>query len=157
MPYESGPLPDTLLVDGVDIQAISGIVVTNLDGLLAPGERKGDNVPIPGRNGVLGVPKDYADYEFSIGIRVEGDTRWEMIATLRTVAAALDGDGGLVTLTRRLADGPGTYVEHSAEGQFNNGLQIALLNAATGDTELSFTNNDGCWFDDSSPTTPIVP
>lgn len=151
-----GPLPDTLLVDGTDLQSIAGIIVTNLDGLLAPGTRKGENVPISGRRGVIGVPKVYDAYEFGVGIRVEGDDRAAMLATLATLSAVLDGDGGLVTLTRRLVSGS-SYVEQTAAGEFVDGLQVALLNGWTGDTELQFVNLDGCWFASAAPTVPIVP
>lgn len=154
MPYFSA-LPDTLLVDGTDIQALTGVIVTRLE-LHAPGDRRGENVHTSGRRGAIGVPKVYAEYEFSVGIVVEGTSRADMLANLNAAGAILDGDGGLVTLTRRLSSG-GSYIDHTAAGQFNSGLAIAILNESTGQTELSFTNLDGCWFASGAPTTPIVP
>lgn len=157
-----GPLTDTLIVDGVDLQNIAGITVTNLDGLLAPGTRRGENVVVPGRRGAIGVPKVYDAYEFAVGITVDGGDgtaqarRVTMLARLATLSAALDGDGGLVTLTRRIANST-TYVEHTASGEFVDGLQVTLLNADTGETELQFVNLDGAWFASGAPTVPIVP
>lgn len=148
-------LPDTLLVDGTDVQSLTGIIVTSLE-LWAPGDRKGENVHTSGRRGAIGVPKVYAEYEFSVGIVVEGTSRYDMITNLNAVGAILDGDGGLVTLTRRLSTSGG-HVDHTAAGQFNSGLAAAILNEVTGQTELSFTNLDGCWFASGAPTVPIVP
>lgn len=167
MPYFDS-LPDTLLFDDVDLQALPGIAVRDLSGLLAPGTRRGENVPIPRRNGVIGVPKVYDEYEFSIPITVLAEDedgvepaspqarRALMLSNLAAVAAALEGDGGLGTLKRRLSNGT-TYDEHTANGEFVSGLQVALLNFRTGQTELQFVNNDGCWFSAAAPTIPIVP
>lgn len=168
MPY-FGPLTDTLLVDGTDLQSIAGIVVTDLSGLMAPGRRRGENVTIPGRAGVIAVPKVYEAYEFAIGITVLADDgsgvtgatpqarRVQMLTNLQAVAAVLDGAAGdgLVTLTRRISSGA-TYVSHTCSGEFVDGLQVDLLNAETGQTELQFVNHDGAWTPDGG-TTWIVP
>jgi len=155
MPYY-GPLPDTLLVDGTDIQAIDGVIVNEME-LFAPGVRRGSNDVIPGRRGQLGAELAYDAYAFSVMVTIEGPSRVDMIANLRSVAAACAGTNGLVTLTRRLSKSGGGYDTHTAAGQFVQGLGISLLNPQTGQTELQFVNLDGCWFDASAPTVPIVP
>lgn len=166
MPY-FGALTDTLLIDGTDLQSIAGIVVTDLSGLMAPGRRRGDNVTIPGRRGVIAVPKVYEAYEFSVGITVLADDatgatpatvqarRVQMLANLQAVANVLDGAAGdgLLTLTRRISNGV-SYVSHTCSAEFVDGLQVDLLNAETGQTELQFINHDGAWL---NGVTPVVP
>jgi hypothetical protein len=148
---------DTLLFDGTDLQSLTGVVVGDLSGLFAPGTRRGDHDTIPGRPGQLGAELPYDAYSFSIPITVLGDTRFEMLTRLRAVGAALAGTGGLGVLERRLDDGAGGYDAHTANGQFASFNTFSLLNPKTGQTELTFVNLDGAWFDSGAPTVPIVP
>lgn len=161
-------LPDTLLFAGVDVQGLTGVVVTQIE-LFAPGSRRGSHDTVPGRRGQVGAELPYDAYNFGVEITVlaenasgvEAATLHErralMIANLRGVAAALAGTNGLGTLTRRLAKAGGGYDEHTALGAFSSGLGADLLNVHTGQTELQFTNLDGCWFSSLAPTVPIVP
>ena len=144
-------LPDTLIVDGVDVQSLTGITVTRLD-LFAPGTRRGSDDVIPGRQGVVRAPKIYDAYAFSVEILVEGATRAEMVANLAAAGAAIGGGSdGDVTLTRRLST-TGGYVDHNANGEFVGWTAIDLLNPQTGATELQFLNTSGAWTPDSGVT-----
>jgi len=149
-------LADTLLFDGTDIQSISGVVVNDMSGLFAPGTRRGSHDTIPGRGGQLGAQLPYDAYSFAVPITVLGSTRYEMLTALTAVGAALAGTNGLGTLERRLDDGSGGYVAHTAAGQFASFNSFSLLNPATGQTELTFVNLDGAWTPDSG-TTWLVP
>lgn len=153
-------LPDTLLINGTDLKSLPGVVLADLSGLLAPGRRRGEDLRIPGRNGVIGVADlPYAEYSFDVQIRVlphnvDGSIpdgvqarRAKMLANLSAVAVLLSP--GLVTLTRRVSDGASSYAEHTAAGRFVDGLQAALYNPVTGRTVLQFINLDGCWRDSS--------
>lgn len=165
MPY-FGTLPDTLLINGTDLQSIAGIVVEDFSGLFAPGRRRGDDIPIPYANGATGVPNlPYEAYTFDIPVVVlesdgSGNTpstdygrRAQMIANLRSVATAI-GTTGLVTLTRRLANAGGTYDSHTCSARYLDGLGMELLNYHTGRTVLSFLNLDGCWYDGAVAMVP---
>lgn len=151
-------LPDTLLVDGVDIATFTGIVVEDLAGLLAPGRRRGEDLTIPGRNGsipVAGLP--YESYAFDLPITVLPDNpagvvagdgqgrRAQMLTNLNTAALALAP--GVLTLTRRLTLTASTSVDHTCAARFVDGLQLEMLNPETGRTVLQFINLDGCWHD----------
>jgi hypothetical protein len=146
--------PDTLLVDGLDLQTVPGLVVMDLAGLFAPGTRRGDDDVIPGRRGQVGAELPFDAYAFTIGVALLSDTaepvpsRAQFITRLRTLSAALMGTNGLVTLTRRLANTGGAgYVEHTCAGRFVSGTGFDMLNASNGTTELQFINLDGAWHD----------
>lgn len=154
MPYYTD-LPDTLIVDGADLQALTGITINDLD-LLAPGTRRGSDDIIPGRDGQLGAPLPLDAYSFSVPITVDGGTdpglharRATMLATLRAAIADIGGmtTGGLVTLTRRLAKVGGGYDEHTAPGRFVAANTFSLIRWDTGRTELEFVNLAGAWSD----------
>jgi hypothetical protein len=138
-------LSTTLLFAGTDLQAIDGITVTDMSGIFAPGNRRGDHDVIPGRQGQLGAELPYDAYSFAIPIVVLGDTHYEMLTILRTVGNALKGTNGLGQLERRLDNGAGGYVAHTAAGQFASFNSTSLLNPETGQTELTFVNLDGAW------------
>ncbi len=144
----------TLLVDGTDLKALTGITVNSIE-LYAPGTRRGANDTVPGRRGQLGAPKVWDAYAFSAMITVSGGSGAEMSANLRAAATALAGDGGLVTLTRRLPTATDPfYVDHSAAGEYVGMTAFALLNPVTGRTELQFLNLDGAWYDGTAWLTP---
>lgn len=149
------PLPDTLLVDGTDLKTLPGVRVGNMAGLLAPGRRRGEDLRIPGRNGLIGtadLPYDAYAFDFPITIIPEAadetiptgieDQRAQTLTNLYAIAAALTP--GLVTLTRRLVTASG-YVDHTAAGRFVDGLQLAWFNPLNGRTVLQFVNLDGGW------------
>ncbi len=155
------PLPDTLLFNGTDLKSLAGIVVQNLDGLLAPGKLRGDSndLTIPGADGMIGVAGlPFAAYSFDVPFAVVPDVadgtspasvaarRAQMIANIRGLAAILIP--GLGTLTRRLASsaGPG-YDQHTAAGRFL-GFSWTFLNPLNGAGCLAqFINLDGRWTD----------
>lgn len=162
MPYTS-PYVDTLMVDGTDLQSLTGIVVQDLSGLFAPGTRRGSNDVIPGRDGQVGAALPLDAYSFSIPIVVDGGTdpdpvarRAVMVANLRAAVAAVGGQstGGLVALTRRLGKVGGGYDIHTADGQHVALNTFSLMNFDNGKTDLEFINLNGAWLDGS---TWIVP
>lgn len=162
MPYTS-PHVDTLIVDGTDLQSLTGIVAQDLSGLFAPGTRRGSNDVIPGRDGQLGAALPLDAYSFSIPILVDGGTdpdpvarRAVMVANLRAAMAAIWGgsNGGLVALSRRLGKVGGGYDTHTCSGQFVTLNSFSLLNFDNGKTDLEFINLNGAWLDGS---TWIVP
>lgn len=140
-------LTTTLLFNGVDLQALDGIVIGDLSGLFAPGTRRGDHDTVPGRQGQLGAELPYDAFAFSVPITVLGSSHFEFLTRLKAVGDALYGTNGLGTLTRRLDDGAGGYVTHTAAGQFASFNTFSLLNSDTGQTELNFVNLDGAWWD----------
>lgn len=146
-------LKTTLLFDGTDLQNLDGIALEqDLGWIFAPGTRRGSHDTIPGRQGQLGAQLPYDAYSFAVPITVLGDTHHEMLTILAGVGAALAGTNGLGTLERRLDDGAGGYVAHTAAGQFASFNSTSLLNPATGRTELTFANLDGAWYDAGSST-----
>lgn len=143
----------TLLVDGVDIRSLAGIIVTRMD-LSAPGTRRGSADTIPGRQGQLGARLPYDAYVFAVTITVIGASEAEYVTRLAAVGAAVAGDSGLVALARRLPTSGGGYVQHTANGQFAGGLSFDLLNPVSGETELSFINLSGAWWNGSTWLVP---
>lgn len=142
-------VPNTLLVDGHDLRAMTGIRVYGDMQLYAPGTRRGSDDVIPGRAGQIGAPGLPLDaYAFTVPIFVSGATRGAMVSTLHTLASQLNGvnQDGLVVLTRRLANADDSgYDEYTANGRFVSGLSLQVLNPITGQTELQFINLDGLW------------
>jgi hypothetical protein len=158
VPYFS-PLTDTLLVNGVDIQAFPWLVVESLSGLHSPGTRRGSNDTVPMRRGQLGARLELDAYAFTIPVTVlpidfanvvSSDIvirRATMLANVHDLSRLLNADDGLVTLTRRFTTASAPYMtDQSARGQLVDGLAFELLNADTGRTELQFVNLDGCWY-----------
>lgn len=149
-------LTDTLLINGVDLQSLTGIVVRDLAGLHAPGTRRGSNDTVPGRRGQLGARLDLDAYAFALPIAVlpvdaDGNAlsttqerRAAMLSHLQSIVRLTSADEGLVSLTRRFSTPTGN-VEHTARGQLVEGLAAELLNFETGQTELQLINLDGCW------------
>lgn len=160
MPYADSS-PQTLIVDGTDLQSLSYLYLGDTSGLYAPGLRRGGDDPIPGAQGLLAATDLVLDaYAFSIVVLLEGTTEADFETNLRAAITLCMGTSGngLVTLTRRLAitTGPG-YVEHTAPGRFVASNAFALLNSRTGTTELQFINLKGAWSNDSGATYTIVP
>lgn len=148
-------LPDTLLVNGTDLQDL--VVVHDLSGLHAPGTRRGENVTYPGVRGVTYLEKVYDAYAFDIPVTIlpnntDGtldstphERRAQLLSNLRDLEALLDD--GLLTLTRRLAATGGGYTDHTCSAEYAAGLAMTLLDPENGQTVLQFVNLDGCWLD----------
>lgn len=157
---------DTLLVDGTDLSTLTGVTITDLTGLFAPGTRRGADDVIPGRRGQVGAQLPYDAYAFTIPVLLDDGyptggglalnlRRGVFLSHLRTLATALDGTNGLVTLTRRLTSTDGTgYYTHTAAGRYVGTTAIAMLNPAAGTTELQFVNLDGAWYDGAAWLVP---
>lgn len=144
-------LPDTLLINGTDLQTL--VEVTDFSGLRAPGTKRGGNLTYPNADGDAHLPKVYAAYSFDVPVALTGqdststlhERRAAFNAKLDALTAVLDT--GLLVLTRRLAVPGGGYVEHTAEGEYNSGLAMQMGNAVAGTTILQFENLTGCWLD----------
>lgn len=161
-------LPDTLFVNGRDLQAQPGIIVEHFDGLHSPGTRRGGNDTVPNRRGQLGAPLPLDAYQFAVPITIvpeydgvenlplvtPANRRTAMVRNLWRLARNLADGEGLVSLRRRLSNAAG-YVETAANGQFVDGLAVETLNVETGRTELNFVNLDGCWYD-VEPSTSLI-
>lgn len=149
--------PDTLLVDGTDVRSLCSII--GYINMWATLTRRGQDDVIPGQNGVLGdssLPLD--QYSFSFSVKVAGTTRGGRNAAYKALIQAVGGlsDGGLVTLTRRLANADDSgYDEFTAPGRFNGQLAFQAWNPIAGTTELQYTNLLGYWIDDL--TNPALP
>jgi hypothetical protein len=148
---------DTLLIDGTDVAALPGVIAVDfIDGLYAPGARRGDDDDVPGRDGSLGAELPLAKYLITVPVWVKGATTAELNSNLRTLGPLVTGSRGLVTLTRRLDNGAG-YDEHTAAGRFATGLTpTGERNQTAVALELQFYNLDGAWFD-SGTSTWLVP
>lgn len=143
-------VPNTLLIDGNDLRAdFPGLSILGDMNLYAPGTRRGSDQVIPGGTGQVPVPGLPLDaYAFSVFVKIQGATRGEKEARLRTLATVLMGTNhdGLVTLTRRLANAADDgYDECTAQGRFVTGMAFALWNPYSGKTELQFINLTGGW------------
>lgn len=154
-------MPDTLLVDGTDIKALSGVVVNSID-YFAPAKRRGDNDTVPGRQGQIGHSKPLDSFSFSANITVKvtsGATvnlrRVNMVANLRAFMKSCRGDGGQVLLQRVLMTGESSTTTTEALGEFVGANSFSLLNYQTGKTEVEFINLDGAW-SDTAYTTPVA-
>lgn len=162
-------IPDTLLIGSSDLSTLPGIVVTDLSGLWAPGERRGSDLEFPYADGeTANAVRSYAAYDFEIGIVVlcdeaDGDDpatahlrRVQMISNLRGVASAITTawSNGYGTGTRCLAKSPSGYDSHTATLRYRTGLAIEELNAYTGQTRLGFRNLTGYWLNGSTAVWP---
>lgn len=161
---------DTLLVDGVDIKSMPGVVINGID-FFATGAKRGSNDTIPGRSGQLGAAKPLDAYTFTVHATVRpilsngtspatvDARRALMIANLRQLSRSIQGlnTGGQVLLTRRLTSGEGTYVDHTAFGEYVHTTALHLINYHNGRTDLEFINLDGAWHSTNNITiTPGV-
>lgn len=135
----------TLLCDGTDLRALTGVNVLRLD-LYAPGLLRGSNDVIPGQRGQIGAPLVVDAYQFAVAVEVFGATEAVKIANLRALYAAVSGTSGLVALERRLPNVGGTYDAGTAAGQFA-GLTDMVDTEAGLQTQLAvqFINLDGAW------------
>jgi hypothetical protein len=148
--------PDRFLINDVSLESYN-LTVTDLSGIFAPGNRRGDDDVIPGRRGQIGAELPYDAYTFSIPVAFAAepapwappkDMRVFAIESLTNLAAQCAGNNGLVTLGRQLSafneDG---FVVHTASGRYVGGTAVQFLNPYNWTTELQFINLDGGWFD----------
>lgn len=137
-----GPLPDTLFVNGSDIQDIDGLILNDASGLHTEGEYRGENLVIPGRPGQVSYSKVRDAFTFDLPVTLIGDTRADFMDVLADVRDLTSGN--LCSLVRRLTDGSG-YTDDYCDGEYLAGQAVELLNPANGRTVLSFLNLDGEW------------
>lgn len=149
---------DTLLIDGTDVAALPGVIAVDyIDGLYAPGARRGDDDEIPGLDGALGAQLPLAKYLITVPVWVSGATTAALNSNLRSLATAVTGTRGLVTLSRHLDNGAG-YDTHTAPGRFATGLTpTGERNHVAVQLDLQFYNLAGAWFSSGAPTVPILP
>src|SRR5206468_12737230 len=94
---------DTLLVNGHDVRALTGVTIVGTMELFAPGDFRGDHQELPGRDAAVGVALPRAKYILHVPVRIAGATRGERNDNLRALGPLLRGSTGLVTLKRRIA------------------------------------------------------
>lgn len=137
-------LVDTLLVgaSAVDLQSIDGLTVEDMSALHAEGEYRGENLVLPGRPGQVSYLKVREAYVMDFPVALAGDTRDDFLDVLASVRALCPTN--LTELTRRLTDGVG-FSDDYCDAEYLAGQAVALLNASTGRTVLSFLNLSGEW------------
>lgn len=133
---------DTLLINGTDIQTITGLTVTDFSALHTEGEYRGENLVLPGRPGQVSYAKVREAYVMDFPVALAGDTRDDFLTALDAVRTLCPTN--LVSLTRRLTDGAGT-VDDYCDAEYLGGLAVDLLNFGTGLTTLAFLNLNGEW------------
>lgn len=143
----------TLLFAGTDLRALTGVTVSDLSGIFAPMTRRGTHDVIPGRAGWLGSGLPLDGYNFDVPVVVGGETHHEMYVNLAALGVVLQGSNGLGQLERRIDNGSGGYVAHTANGAFG-GLNPTLLDLQTGQLMLTFANLDGAWWTGTAFITP---
>lgn len=156
MAYAPAILPDTLLINGVDLQSLP-LIVADFAGLHAPGTKRGANIVVPGVAGEIGTAKVYDAYTFDVPVTIvpdyaDGSTpltsfdrRAQYLANLAKVQTAIDV--GLTTFTRKLAAVGGGTTSMTCNGEYIAGLAVTMLNHNSGKTILQFRNLDGAWTD----------
>jgi hypothetical protein len=135
-------LPDTLLVNGTDIQSIDGLTLEDASALHLDGPYRGENLVMPGRPGQVSYEKVRDAYVMDFPVVLAGDSRQDFLDVLDAVRALCPTN--LCELTRRLTDGGGS-VDDYCDGEYLANQSVALLNAQTGRTVLSFVNLFGEW------------
>lgn len=157
-------LVDDLLVNNTALSSITGLVVSEYP-FFGPGTRRGDNDTIPGRRGTIGSYKPLDAYSFSIPVGVMGCSatgyfpsslegqRVNMLQNIGYAANILSGNGGKVTLTRKIQTSEtGAYSLQDASGEFVQGTAFDMFVPEAAKTELEFINHDGCWYDQAYTT-----
>lgn len=155
---------DDLLINNIPLSSITGIVVENYL-FHGPGYRRGSNDTVPGKRGQIGAYKPLDAYSFSIPVGVMGcsatgyfpssvlDQRANMLRNLGYAARVLNGNGGIVNLTRKLqSSSTGAYVLEECIGEFVQGTAFDMFVPEAARSELEFINHDGCWYDQSYST-----
>lgn len=153
MPYYDD-LPDTLLIAGTDLQTITGVTITDLSGLLAPGLRRGNDDTIPARAGALRADLPLDAYSFTIPVTVSGTDWAATVNNFRALATVLYNDGyGKFQMTRRLAKVGGGYDAHTAKGRFTGFANTTIVHGTEHaiDVDIQLLNEDGCWLDSGVP------
>lgn len=156
-------LPDTLLVDGTDLASLTGVSYPfgALDGLLCPMLRRGSNQPKPGIDGEPGFPKPLAAFSIPIPFTIVPNTenlgiqaaRAQTLTNYAALIAAVQGDQGQVTLTRRLCT-TSSYIDVTAPGEFTGASNPLWPDLSTLLVTLTFVNLNGYWLSGSTRVTP---
>ena len=150
---------DTLLIDGTNIRTIDGLAIVGaIQGLWAPGARRGDDDAPGGRDGELGAPLPLAKYVIEIPVQLTAASRGERNDLARSLGALIGGyaTNGLVQLNRHIATGTaGDHLTQLAQGRFITGLDMAQINPRTGRTTLQYYNLSGGWNDGTG--TYVIP
>lgn len=150
---------DNLFIDGVSIRGLTGLTIVGaMRGFWAPGERRGDDDPIPGRDGELGSRKPLAAYVIEVPVKILGANRGDRNDNLHALGGLITGQdtGGLVQLKRRRATNgtSGDYLESTARGEYLTGLSPDIVNPYTGFATLQYRNLSGGWFNGTSYVYP---
>ena len=145
---------DTLLINGVDVRAQTGIIVKgDLASILyPPGTLRGSNPVVPGARGEIGADLPLAAYQGDVVLRVKGATRAVKTTNLRAFLAVIRSSSlsALCTLERRLDNGSG-YDVSTAHGQIV-GDPFTLWNPYVGLVQVTIKNLDGAWTTDGGTT-----
>lgn len=153
---------DTILIggtSGTDIRALPWLKVRGIDGIWAPGQRRGDDTVAAGADGEIGNELPLAKYVLTANVTIKGATRGERNDNLRSLMPIVSGTNGLLTIARRVATGStgDDYDEHESDFRFITGLTPQIMNPYMGFTQLQWYNLRGAWFSGSGRTVPIVP
>jgi hypothetical protein len=147
--------PDTLLVDGNDINSLCILPPDALAGVLAPGTRRGGNLVAAGLQGQRkGTPKPLDAFPFTIPVTVVHTTgtdvrtkRASVLSNFSALVAAVAGltTNGAVLLCRRLSTSGG-HVDQYAQGEFVGATSPTWLDVAENlSVNLQFINLSGAW------------
>lgn len=141
-------MANTILVNTLDVYELPGCeVVGEIEGIFAPGERRGDDDPIPGADGELLAELPLAAYIITIPLRIFGATGGLRNANIRNLSALLSGwdRNGLVDLERRIENPDGSFDPGTAPGRFITGLSPNVVNPTSGRTSLKYKQGAGFW------------
>lgn len=141
---------DTVLFNDNDVRALPYLKVLGIQHR-APGIRRGDHEPVPGRNGKLPARLALDTFNVTVSVRIFGASRGERNDNLALVVDLFGGGvNGIGTLKRRKATGSADdYIEHHASASFMGGFDMSPDNDLMGVCDLIFENLSGCWLDGS--------
>lgn len=154
---------------GVSVDALAGVYVTDLSGLLAPGVRDGSaGLKVPYADGDTAVTnRSFAPYQFEIPLVVfpeDGSgvvpatsqgVRAQLLSNLAGIKSWLVNSGGSGTYYRRVSTSASTSASHTATLSYEGGLVAAVRpGAVRADLTLLFANHSGYWLSGSTPVWP---
>lgn len=154
---------------GVSVDALAGVYVTDLSGLLAPGVRDSPaGLKIPYADGDAAVTnRSFAPYQFEVSMIVLPEdisgvvpatsqgVRAQLLSNLAGIQSWLVNAGGAGTYYRRVSASSSTSANHSATLSYEGGLTAAMRpGAVRADLTLLFVNHTGYWLSGSTPVWP---
>lgn len=149
---------NSLLIDGTNVTAFPGVFAVGvIDGLFAPGDRRGDDSEIPGRHGSIGARLPFAKYLISVPLWLRGDTVHELNRAMLDIGEmfrAAPAGSGLVQLSRHLDGAGSTTLVHYAQGRYASGLNFQTVNHTAARTDLQVYNLSGSWWNGSDWIVP---